>query len=303
MNGTDQHDALVDDYLRRLEEAAYALSPQRRAELVLEIRDHIADARTSATGPTDEAWTRTLLDRLGTPEEIVAAATEGDPPPVWLDPAQPQVVQRPAGTPLELAAVLLLTVGSIVPIVGWLAGVVCLWGSKRWRTWEKLLGTLVVPGGPFIVLWFALAVPAQTCSSGGSSSAGGVVTTTPETCTGFALNPAFGVPAFLFVLIAPIVVAGWLYARARARAALEPPTYVAVGPRRRIQDSPWGSVELAAVLLLSAGPFLLPVLGPIIGLALVWSSQSWTTEEKGIGTAIALSGLVVPLAFGFLFAL
>jgi len=27
---------------------------------------------------------------------------------------------------------------------------ILLWTSHRWRTWEKVLGTLVVPGGPFI---------------------------------------------------------------------------------------------------------------------------------------------------------
>src|SRR4051794_21171982 len=71
MNRTD---ALVEDYLRRLERAAYALPPERRAELLLEIRGHISEARDTAAAPADEAWTRTLLDRLGTPEEIVAAA-------------------------------------------------------------------------------------------------------------------------------------------------------------------------------------------------------------------------------------
>jgi hypothetical protein len=295
MNGTDRHDALVDDYLRRLEQAAYSLTPERRAELVLEIRDHIADARTSAEVATDEAWTRTLLDRLGSPEEIVAAAAEGEPPPPPAWTPQPPMVQRPAGTGLELAAVLLLTVGSLLPVIGWLAGVICLWASRRWRTWEKLLGTLIIPGGPVGVgLWAAVIIPGQSCQQPAEG---------PKTCTGFALHPAVGVPLFLFAVIAPVVVAGWLYAKARARAAMEPPTLVMVGPRRHIQDSPWGSVELAAVLLLAAGPFLLPVIGPIIGLVLVWSSQSWTTQEKGVATAIAASGVLLPFALFLLLVL
>jgi len=97
MNETDRTDRLVDDYLRRLEKAAYALPPGRRAELVLEIRDHIVEARASADGATDEAWTRTLLDRLGTPEEIVAAATDGQQPP-------PQHQSVPPPTATEAAA-------------------------------------------------------------------------------------------------------------------------------------------------------------------------------------------------------
>ena len=74
MNGTDRQQQLVDDYLRRLERAAYALPPDRRAELVLEIKGHIDEAMASAPGQTDEAWTRTVLERLGTPEEIVLSA-------------------------------------------------------------------------------------------------------------------------------------------------------------------------------------------------------------------------------------
>ena len=146
MNGTDRQQELVDDYLRRLERAAYALPPDRRAELVLEIKGHIDEAMASAPGgPTDEAWTRTVLERLGTPEEIVLSEGGAPAPPAV------QTVERPAGTGLELAAVLLLTVGSIIPFVGWIAGVICLWASKRWRTWEKLLGTFVVPGGPLVL--------------------------------------------------------------------------------------------------------------------------------------------------------
>ena len=96
MNSTEE--ALVDDYLRRLEQAGYALPPERPAELVLEIRDHIEEARAAAGGRTDEAWTRSLLDRMGTPDEIVAAATEGDPgaPHSWTPP-QPVFVERRPG--------------------------------------------------------------------------------------------------------------------------------------------------------------------------------------------------------------
>jgi hypothetical protein len=287
VNSTDRHDALVDDYLRRLEGAAYALTPERRAELVLEIRDHIADARTSAEGPTDEAWTRTLLDRLGTPEEIVAAASESEPPPpppAWTGYPAVQTIQRPAGTGLELAAVLLLTVGSVLPVIGWLVGVICLWSSRRWRTWEKLLGTLVIPGGPLGVLVLAtVAFPTQTCSTSSGTT----------TCTGFALHPGLGIPVFLFVVIAPIVVAGWLYSRARARAALEPPVEVVVAAPRT--TSPWGGLEIAAVVLLAAGAFVLPGIGPVVGLVLAWSSTAWTTREKWVATAIAAGGLLIPL--------
>jgi uncharacterized membrane protein len=71
-------DPLVDDYLRRLDAAASALPTHRRDELVSEIRDHLQEAlRQSAT--SDEVAVRNLLERLGSPEEIVNAATDSTP--------------------------------------------------------------------------------------------------------------------------------------------------------------------------------------------------------------------------------
>ena len=98
------------------------------------------------------------------------------------------------------------------------------------------------------------------------------------------------------MLIAPIVVAAWLYSRARARAALEPPTLVVVGPRRPgIRESAWGTQELAAVFFLAAGALLLPVIGPLVGMVLVWTSTPWTAREKGIATAIGFGGILLPV--------
>lgn len=55
----------------------------------------------------------------------------------------------------------------ILAVVGlflvWPAGVVLLWRSKVWSTGEKLIGTLVPPGGgtgaPLLVVWWLLAQP------------------------------------------------------------------------------------------------------------------------------------------------
>ena len=42
----------------------------------------------------------------------------------------------------------------------------------------------------------------------------------------------------------------------------------------------WGAIEVAAILLLTAGAFLLPLFGPAIGLVLVWLSTVWTTARS-----------------------
>jgi hypothetical protein len=48
----------------------------------------------------------------------------------------------------EVATLVLLPIGGIVvPVLGWFVGVALLWTSERWSVRDKLLGTLVVPGG------------------------------------------------------------------------------------------------------------------------------------------------------------
>ena len=92
---TDHLDALVTDYLRRLDAAATALSYDRRVELVGEIREHIEQAR-AAGGISGEAGLRDVLDRLGDPDEIVAAAQDDEAvPPTQPPPAPPPVPPVP----------------------------------------------------------------------------------------------------------------------------------------------------------------------------------------------------------------
>jgi hypothetical protein len=69
-------------------------------------------------------------------------------------------------------------------VVGWLVGLVLLWASPRWRRREKLLGTLVWPGGllaPLALLVFggfaAVLTPGPiTCSGGGPEEIGTTAT-------------------------------------------------------------------------------------------------------------------------------
>jgi hypothetical protein len=71
-------DPQVDDYLRRLDAAASALPAHRREELISEIRDHLQEALRQ-TPASDETAVRNALERLGPPEEIVAAAADSTP--------------------------------------------------------------------------------------------------------------------------------------------------------------------------------------------------------------------------------
>jgi hypothetical protein len=70
--------------------------------------------------------------------------------PTWRDPA----------------AIALVLAGGVLAGVGWLVGVVLLWTSPAWCTRDKLIGTLVPPGGlaggVFLALWTPSLVGSAT---------------------------------------------------------------------------------------------------------------------------------------------
>lgn len=200
----------VDRYLGRLERAAADLPADRRQDLLDGIRGHIADAR-AAGAAADEAAVRTLLDRLGQPEEIVAAAREHH--------EVSNRGARPASTTLETVAVLMLTAGSFVPVVGWLVGVLLLWTSQLWRVREKVLGTLVFPLGPGGVLLLAGRMSfgsTEVCSSAPVPAGSSVQP--PSVCTTTGPPEWLGPVAAVVLVVAPFVVAVVLLRAARRRA-------------------------------------------------------------------------------------
>ena len=74
--------------------------------------------------------------------------------------------QRRRG-PVEWGAVILLLIGGIViPVVGWIVGALLLWVSQAWTLRDKLIGTLLVPGGLLPAAWFVFApASVETCGS------------------------------------------------------------------------------------------------------------------------------------------
>ena len=126
---------VIGAYLDRLEHELSDLPYSARREVLDEISAHIADMRVDLSADS-EAEIRTLLDRVGDPSEIAAEARDR------FD------VQHHRRSRLDVAAVVFLSIGSLVlPIVGWFVGVVLLWISEAWNTRDKVLGTLFVPGG------------------------------------------------------------------------------------------------------------------------------------------------------------
>ena len=139
-------DVLVDDYLDRLDAVAARLPLDRRVELVAEVREHIATA-LAREDRRDEPAGRTILDRLGSPDEIVAAEAAADPlaPAASLGPPPQPTDARPPWGANETVAVLLLTVGAVLlPIVGPLLGLAFVWLSARWSRLLKSFVTAFV---------------------------------------------------------------------------------------------------------------------------------------------------------------
>jgi len=148
-------DALIAEYLGRLDAAAWPLPPTRRSELTAEVREHIERALLEA-GNREETTVRNVLDRLGRPEDIVAAEAEATGAagqrPAWETASQTasgwmaQAAAR-GWSGVEIAAVLLLTVGAfLLWWVGPIIGVVVAWYSVRWTQSEKRVATITIVG-------------------------------------------------------------------------------------------------------------------------------------------------------------
>ena len=113
----------------------------------------------------------------------------------------------------------LLVLGSFVFWVGWFAGVYLLWSSATWRLRDKLLATLLPPGGlalPTVLLGDLLTASSTACTGSGGP---GLPTVTHCTTNGSVLPLPAGIALLVVSLVAPLVVAVHLD-RARRRASL-----------------------------------------------------------------------------------
>jgi hypothetical protein len=157
---------LAEDYLRRLDHAAWSLPGPDRAELLAEIRGHL---EAGLTPTSTDADARNLLAELGAPEDIVAAAQPSPGTPQGFGPPGPAPLARETRWgPTEILAVLGLTVGTfVVPIIGPVVGLVLAWASDRWTAREKWIAT-VLTVLPVIVLALG-ALSLVTVRSAGSS--------------------------------------------------------------------------------------------------------------------------------------
>jgi hypothetical protein len=187
---------LVESYLHALENAARELPRDERKELVAEISEHIEAALAA---DASEAAIRNVLDQLGSPRDIVAAAG-----------GQPATVRRGAR---EAFALVLLATG-LPPIIGWLIGFALLLWSPLWSARQKLLAVLVWPGGLFGAL-VVLLLPGSTTVCPGA----GLASKTVACASSHTGPPGWLVPFVAVVLVAaPLIVAVHLWREAGRRS-------------------------------------------------------------------------------------
>ncbi len=205
-------DQLVREYLSRLDSALAGVPQSRREEILDEIANHIAEER-SRLGAESDADLRNLLDRVGDPAEVAGAAGAAH------HEAGEAHVQPPVRRigPVEVLALVL------TPLI-WPAGVILLWLSAAWNVRDKLIGTLVPPGGYLALVYLPALALMSAGPSGGCTTVrddqGNIIS---QSCTGFSALPgwqqdmiqASAVGLFLLLLVLPILTAIYLAYRAR----------------------------------------------------------------------------------------
>ena len=174
----------------------------------------------------------------------------GDPADIAAEARDRFGVQPEPASPATPWLEVLTLVLLVLPFIS-MVGVVLVWLSRRWTTQDKLIGTL---GG---LSWWVAPLGTIGISAGGSG-----------------LGPA-EVIVFVVPFVLPIAAVIYLGIRLRAHASMVP----ANEPSE--QATPWLEVITLVALLI-------PFLGWVVGMVLLWLSPSWTTREKRIGTLLAL---------------
>lgn len=147
--------SLIDDYLRQVEQALYDLPPAQRREILDDLEAHIRDALAASPG-TDESDVRSLLERLGPPDDLARAARERAE-----SPGPPMAISHRRVGLLEAVAV-------VATAVCWPVGILLAWLSDSWRRRDKVIATVLPISG--LVLALLMVLPASVAIVTGSAT-------------------------------------------------------------------------------------------------------------------------------------
>lgn len=194
-------DELIEGYLSRLELQLLDMPADRRTEIVDELRDHIAEERRALPSESD-ADLLNILDRVGDPAAIAAEARAGR--------------TTPSEPPRQVGAVEILAL-VLTPLI-WPVGVILLWASPAWTTRQKLIGTLLPPGGYLGAVFVLPALLLQSTCVIGTDSTGRVVENTcPQGWDQVFVGGGL-IAVTIALLVLPVVVGIYLATRLRRSA-------------------------------------------------------------------------------------
>lgn len=131
----------VHSYLHAVETRLAHLPADQSEEILFGMREHITEALARGGQSAQE-----VLRSLGSPDDVVAGLAI----PGVAVPRMTQATPRPAyqsSTLWVVAVTILLPFGVLLAGIGWLFGVAGLWMGTRWKVWEKIMGTVIFPGG------------------------------------------------------------------------------------------------------------------------------------------------------------
>jgi len=183
---------MTDAYLTSLRQAVRDLPKPIGDEIVAGVREELRGL--------DDADARERIAELGDPQ-FIAASARGE---------LPASADKPWYTVLTI--VLLAIGGFIVPVLGWLVGLVMLWYSRTWTLRDKLVGTLVLPVVAAVLLGIS-ALVAQPVESA-------VEQINPLVPSVFSLGHSV---LILAIFIVPIITTIYLAVRARRLRSIQQP--------------------------------------------------------------------------------
>jgi uncharacterized membrane protein len=179
---------VVRSYLSELDKAL--------SEVPREVAKEIAEGVAEELAGLDAAAAATRIEELGDPAFIAAeartasnaesreAGSAASTTPTMPATPKPRTKERWF---VVVASLLVAVGGVVIPVLGWIAGIVMVWMSGSWSTWEKWVGTLAPVAIAVLLI-------------GGSFLARSL---SPESLTGWHL-------AILSVFFSPFLAGMWL---------------------------------------------------------------------------------------------
>lgn len=193
---------MTDAYLHDLERAVRDLPKPLADEIVGGVREELRGL--------DAAAAAERIAELGDPQFIAASA-------------RAEVPARHDATWYTVLTIALLAIGGfLVPVLGWLVGLVMLWYSRTWLLRDKLVGTLLLPACLAVTLGISAIIGAQAQVAALSNDGGfpSIETVNPLIPNTFDLTHS---AVLATVLITPIITTVYLAVRARRLRSIQRP--------------------------------------------------------------------------------